>query len=85
LQYQLWKQHTDLINYILLEQQTQKTKVLPKKLITGHDVMSNFGLTPGPFVGKLLNLVHEAQATGKVATRKQALSLLEKEILKREK
>ncbi len=85
LQYQLWKQHTDLINYILLEQQTQKTKVLPKKLITGHDVMSNFGLTPGPFVGKLLNLVHEAQATGKVATRKQALSLMEKEILKREK
>ena len=35
--------------------------------------MSEFDLKPGPRVGKVLEVVREAQATGKVGTREEAL------------
>ena len=83
LKYRSWEEHVALIKYILAERETQKSKILPKKLVNGYDVMDIYGLTQGPFVGKLLNLVHEAQATGEVVTREDALQLLEKELKKR--
>ncbi len=84
LEYWKWREQTDLINYILAEKKAQDTKILPEKIIDGSDVMSRFGLTQGPLVGKLLNLVHEAQAAGEVANREDAFMLMEKELLERE-
>jgi poly(A) polymerase len=45
-------------------------------LLRGEDVMTTFGLGPGPEVGRLLEHAREAQDTGVVATREQALEYL---------
>jgi len=37
--------------------------------------MSEFGLEPGPEIGRLLDAVREAQAAGEVANRDDALTL----------
>lgn len=48
-------------------------RVSPPALITGHDLMSELGLAPGPRLGQLLEAVREAQAVGEVADRVSAL------------
>jgi tRNA nucleotidyltransferase/poly(A) polymerase len=48
--------------------------VAPPRLLDGHEVMIEFGLKPGPHVGTLLEAIREAQATGKVGTREEALA-----------
>jgi hypothetical protein len=47
--------------------------VSPPALITGHDLMSELGLAPGPRVGQLLEAVREAQVVGDVTDRDGAL------------
>ena len=53
----------------------QKARAVPS-LLRGEDVMGAFGLAPGPAVGHLLARAREAQDTGLVATREQALAHL---------
>ena len=48
----------------------------PKPLISGHDLIRELGLEPGPRVGELLEAVREAQADGQVHTREEALALV---------
>jgi poly(A) polymerase len=79
-----WKQHNRLISYILIEHSKQVTKVLPVKLIDGHDLMDIFGLRPGHLLGELLAEVREAQATEELSTREEALELVRKELEKRQ-
>jgi poly(A) polymerase len=75
-----WKRHCQVINYILAEHDKQQAKILPVKLIDGHDLMDIFGLTPGPLVGELLATVNEAHASGELSTREEALALLRREL-----
>jgi poly(A) polymerase len=75
-----WKKHCQLIQYILAEHDRQQTKILPVKLIHGHDIMDTFGLAPGPLVGKLLDVVNEAYASGELSTREEALALIRREL-----
>jgi len=75
-----WKKHCQLINYILAEHDRQQVKILPVKLIDGHDIMDTFGLAPGPLVGKLLAMVNEAHASGELSTREEALALIRREL-----
>jgi putative nucleotidyltransferase with HDIG domain len=46
-------------------------------LVRGDDVMARYGLTAGPAIGRLLERVREAQATGLVGTREEALAYLD--------
>lgn len=46
-------------------------------LLRGGDVMTHFGLDPGPEVGRLLGLAREAQDLGLVQTRDDALAFLD--------
>ncbi len=48
--------------------------VSPPILLNGDELMSEMNLKPGPKVGELLEALREAQATGVVTTRDQALS-----------
>ena len=48
--------------------------VAPPRLLDGNELMAVFGLQPGPRVGDVLEAIREAQATGKVGTREEALS-----------
>jgi hypothetical protein len=50
--------------------------VYPPRLLDGNQVMAKFDLAPGPRVGKILEAIREAQATGKVSTREEALSFV---------
>lgn len=46
----------------------------PKKLLSGHDLMVEFGLEPGPRLGILLKELEEAQAIHTLSTREEALA-----------
>jgi hypothetical protein len=47
-------------------------QVTPPPLMNGHQLMSEYGLKPGPEVGKLLDDLREAQAVGEVTTLEDA-------------
>ncbi len=75
-----WLQHSQLINYMLNENLKQRTKLSPIVLVNGNDLINIFHLTSGPLIGKLLRLVHEAQAAGEINTRDEAINLVRKEL-----
>jgi poly(A) polymerase len=75
-----WERCCQLINYILTEHDKQQAKILPVKLIDGHDLIDTFGLPPGPLIGKLLSLVREAQASSELSTKEEALALIQREL-----
>jgi len=79
-----WKHHNLSISFILTEHANQETRVLPVKLIDGHDLMDIFKLEPGRLLGELLNQVREAQAAQELSTREEALELVRKELEKRQ-
>jgi tRNA nucleotidyltransferase/poly(A) polymerase len=47
--------------------------VSPPKLLDGNEVMRELGLAPGRRVGEVLEAIREAQATGKVSMREDAV------------
>jgi tRNA nucleotidyltransferase domain 2 putative len=49
-------------------------KVTPPVLVNGHDLMQAFNLTPGPEIGQLLEQIREAQASGEIKERAEALA-----------
>jgi len=49
--------------------------VAPPPLLTGHELMRELGLRPGPEVGRLLEAIREAQAAGEVGSPEEALAL----------
>jgi tRNA nucleotidyltransferase/poly(A) polymerase len=51
-------------------------RVSPPALLDGHDLQHQFGLQPGPHIGELLEAVREAQVSGQVRTRDEALALV---------
>jgi len=53
---------------------------LPDPLIGGDDLMQEFNLSPGPRIGKLLQLAREEQLEGKIASRKEALKFIESKV-----
>ncbi len=52
------------------------TVVAPPPLLNGRDVMDALHLPPGPRVGEILEALREAQATGQVRSRAEALDFL---------
>jgi poly(A) polymerase len=57
-----------------------RAKILPKRLVDGHDLMRHLRLKPGPVIGKLLSRIQDAQADGKVTTREEALKFAKKKL-----
>jgi poly(A) polymerase len=71
-----WRQHVALVGYVLRKRLQEEGDVIsPAKVIDGDDLMTELGLTPGPQLGELLEIVREAQAAGEVVTRDQAVAL----------
>jgi poly(A) polymerase len=71
-----WRQHTDVVRYVLDEHYKQEKITLPPKLVDGNDLMDIFGLKPGPRLGELLEIVKEAHATGELTNREEALQYI---------
>jgi putative nucleotidyltransferase with HDIG domain len=74
-----WAIHLDVVR-ALLEAWWERPEesISPPALINGVEMMAELGLSPGPQVGRLLEAVREAQATGRVSTREEALALARK-------
>ena len=47
--------------------------VSPSALLSGNDLMTEFGLKPGAQVGEVLDALLEAQAAGEISNKKEAL------------
>ncbi len=57
---------------ILKNYYEKKEKIVPPKLLDGYDIMKICQISPGPKVGELLEKIEEAQAVGKIKTKKEA-------------
>ena len=71
-----WAAHLDVVR-ALLEAWWERPEesISPPALLNGGDLIREIKIQPGPQVGWLLGEIREAQATGQVATREEALAL----------
>jgi putative nucleotidyltransferase with HDIG domain len=69
---ELWPAVAELLHKFYQE----RDQTLPRPLLSGHEVLDELDIEPGPEVGRLLELLREAQATGVVRDRGQALEAL---------
>ena len=58
----------------------EEATVSPPKLVNGHDLIKEFGLAPGPKIGEFLEAVQEAQASGEIEAKEDALEFVRKEL-----
>ena len=69
-----WEQQVDTVRTLLEAWwERPKEQVHPPALISGHDLIQNLDLHPGPLIGQLLEAIREAQAEGEVKTQEEAL------------
>jgi len=76
LQERRWARRLEVAEILLTHYfERREETVAPPPLVTGHDLMAELGLVPGPEIGRLLEALREAQAAGEVRTREEALAL----------
>lgn len=80
MEFDKWREHAETMMYVIDERFREDSIVTPPKLLSGNDIIAEFGLSPGPELGRLLELVREAQASGDVNTREQALDFVRRYI-----
>ena len=80
---EIWNGYLDVAR-ILLENYWERPHevIAPPRLLDGHELMKEVGLTPGPAVGQLLESIRENQAAGKIEDREQALAFAREELAK---
>jgi len=71
-----WQEHVQLVDYVIRQRFERASVTHPPKLVDGHDLINSFGMSPGPGIGEILEAVREAQASGEVTTREEALALI---------
>ncbi|HUT96514.1 MAG TPA: HD domain-containing protein [Dehalococcoidales bacterium] len=71
-----WREHGRMVEYVLEKHFEQQELVEPARLVDGNDLINVFGLTPGPALGEILEAVREAQASGELADREEALDYI---------
>jgi poly(A) polymerase len=69
-----WMRQVAYMNSLIVRLRGQGGIVHAPRLLTGRDIMSEFGLAEGPRIGTLLEAVNEAQAAGEVHDRESALT-----------
>lgn len=53
--------------------------IAPTRLLDGREIISELGISPGHEIGRLLRLMEEAQASGELTTRDEALAFIRRE------
>ncbi|MBI4267303.1 MAG: metal-dependent phosphohydrolase, partial [Chloroflexi bacterium] len=71
-----WREHTRIISFVISQHFEQQGTAPPPRLIDGHDLINIFGMKPGPKIGEILEAVHEAQASGELTSRQDALTFV---------
>ncbi len=72
-----WREHAAVMAYVLTKHAEEEKLTAPLKLVDGHDIINIFGLVPGPRFAEILESVREAQATGEISTKEEAVSYIE--------
>lgn len=75
-----WREHNRIVDYVLAKHSEQEALASPPRLIDGNDLIDIFGLSPGPGIGHLLEMVREAHASDELKTREEALSYIRKHL-----
>ena len=70
-----WAFHARMIAEMLKAGSEPRISSPMERLVTGHDLIAQFQLTPGPLIGTILDRTDEAQGTGEISTRAEALEL----------
>ena len=73
-----WQYHLELVQYLFGKYFEKENVINPPKIVDGYDIMKSFGLSPGPRIGELLDAVKEAQASGEITDREQAIAYIRK-------
>ncbi len=71
-----WSRQVAYMNSLLVRLQGEEGIVDAPRLLTGQDIMMEFGLREGPRIGHLLEALREAQATVDVRDRQGALAFV---------
>jgi tRNA nucleotidyltransferase/poly(A) polymerase len=71
-----WIQHVGYMNSLLVRSKEEEGIVSPPRILTGRDIISELNVTEGPEIGRLLELLREAQAAGEVTDRADALAFV---------
>jgi putative nucleotidyltransferase with HDIG domain len=78
----VWTRQVEVVRVLLEAWWEHNEEIIsPAPILNGRDVMESGGLEPGPEVGRLLETLREAQATGQVHTRQEAIDFI-RELLK---
>jgi hypothetical protein len=64
------------MNSLLVRLSESESIVKPLRLLSGHDIMTEFDIAEGPIIGQLLDELREAEAIGEVQQREQALAFV---------
>ncbi len=71
-----WQEHIQVVEYVLSQRFHEEGIVRPPRLVDGHDLIKTFAMSPGPKIGEILEAVREAQASGELTTRQEALDYI---------
>ena len=75
-----WAEHCRIVGHILRGGSAQTPPEGPHRLIDGRDIMQAFSMEPGPRIGTLLEVVREAQASGEITSKEEALELVKSKL-----
>ena len=70
-----WTTHARMVAHILHNNCPEPDFSAPGRLVSGHDLMEQFDLDPGPLIGTLLEKIQEARAAREISSRDGALAL----------
>ncbi len=70
-----WTRHLAVARLLLTSYIRERGKILPPRLLKSDELMSRLKIQPGPLVGRLLEIIAEAQADGAIQSREEALLL----------
>ena len=72
-----WKNTLRHVNYIIGYYTIASEQNRFNTLLTGHEIMSTFGLQSGKIIGDLLEKVNESQALGQLVSKQDALNMVD--------
>ena len=71
-----WARRREVVRLLLSHYfERHEETIAPTPLVDGRELMEDLGIEEGPLVGRLLEAIREAQASGEVRTREEALAL----------
>lgn len=73
-----WQEHVQVVEYMISQRFEEESITSPPRLVDGHDIINIYGMSPGPRIGEILEAVREAQASGELTNRQEALSFIDK-------